>query len=142
MPERSWLRLAAVFSSCLLFFVNSAHAQPTINSVLRARAAPDECYKGLGLNGPLPVARPPCTSPAIPKVNEGYVWSLAVKGDDVWFGTAANPLCLAESWSILVSFPHQTDSWVCEFGLSPYSTAYGNVLPPKAGDYRVPSIYL
>src|SRR5437870_3988529 len=55
------------------------------------QGASDECYLGLGLNGPPPIAQPPCTSPAIPKVNQGYVWSLAVSGDDVWFGTTANP---------------------------------------------------
>jgi len=126
----------------LLFLVHSGHAQPTISPVLRAKAAPDECYKGLGLNGPPPLARPPCTPPAIPKVSEGYVWSLAVKGDDVWFGTTANPLCLGESWSVLVNFPYETDSWACEFGQSPFSTAYINVLPPAAGDYRPPSIYV
>jgi hypothetical protein len=138
---RSLWRLA-VFFSWLLFLANSAHAQPTINPVLRAKAAPDECYKGLGVNGPLPISRPPCISPAIPKVSEGYVWSLAVSGDDVWIGTAVNPLCLAESWSALANNPYETDAWVCEFGLSPYSTAYAGILPPPAGDYRPPAMYV
>lgn len=129
---------------CVVFLCGiSVFAQSGLQSVVRAKAAPDECYAGLGLNGPAPVKRPPCALGSIPKVNQGYVWSMVTTGDDVWFGTAPNPLCLAESGaSILVSNPLQTDSWACEFGSSPYSTSYGMPLPPEFGDYRPPSIYV
>jgi hypothetical protein len=132
-----------MFAIALLSFVGVARAQPTIQTTLRGKAVPDECYKGLGLNGPPPVAKPPCASPAVPKVNQGYVWSMAAAADDVWFGTVPNPLCLTESNSnLLVTNPYQTDSWACEFGDSPYSQKYGGPLPPTVGDYRPPSIFV
>jgi hypothetical protein len=128
--------------------VPTASAQSTVNLNNIANAVPDECWKGLGLNGPPPVAVPPCTAPAIPKVNQSYVWSLTTVNNHVWFGTTANALCTAGGEVSLVSNPGQTPtpfanaSWACEFGESPYSTAYGGPLPPAFGDLRPPLVYM
>jgi len=134
----------------LLFFIsfiavstraNGQSATSTIVSTLRAKATPDECYKGLGLNGPLPIAQPPCTAPAIPKVNQAYVWSLATaNNNDVWFGTAANVVCTAQNPRN--PNPQQTSAYACEFGLSPYAYQSGGFLPDIEGDWRTPYIYL
>ena len=125
-----------------------AVAQSTVNLSLTANAVPDECWKGLGLNGPPPVAVPPCSAPVIPKVNQSYVWSLATVNNHVWFGTTANALCTSEGEIDVVSAPGQppepfaNPSWACEFGDSPYSTEYGGPLPPAFGDLRPPLFYM
>ena len=63
----------------------------TTTRELRAKARPDECYRGLGQNKLFAV--PPCTE-GTPKVNQGYVWAVAEAGEDVWFGTFANGHCI------------------------------------------------
>lgn len=106
---------------------------------LRAKAEPDECFRGLGLNKPF--AAPPC-SDGIPKVNQAYVWAIAEAGDDVWFGTFANGHCvtagtLAPDPQNITS--HQTPSYVCEFGAGPFSPS---PLPPAIGDFRPPQMFV
>ncbi|MCA1601953.1 MAG: hypothetical protein LC776_10050 [Acidobacteria bacterium] len=106
---------------------------------LRAKAVPDECYRGLGLNKPF--LAPPC-SEGTPKVNQAYVWAIAEAGSDVWFGTFANGNCvtagtLAPDPQNIV--PRQFPSYVCEFGVGPFSPS---PLPPPVGDFRPPQIFV
>lgn len=109
------------------FGVGAAWAQPvaisedlptTIGTRI-AKATPDECYSSLGEN--LPFTSPPCFF-SQPKVNQSYPWGTTVDGtgNKIIIGTAANPHCLAQGVFGL-TFPYETDSWACEFGLSPYA---------------------
>jgi len=73
----------------------------------------DECFYGLAGSDPLNATKnngsffssypndlpeaavSGCISAgAKPKINQAYVWGLTVNGDDVWFSTVANTLCL------------------------------------------------
>jgi hypothetical protein len=101
---------------------------------LLAKAAPDECYAGIGNIYP---PGPPCGL-GFPKVNQAFVWGLAKTDDSLWFGTAPNAPCLVFGGYLSVTLPHETDSWVCEFGESQYSPP----LPEVYGDWRPPHIYL
>src|SRR5262245_20218850 len=133
--------LFSVISLLLISTTRGQTATSTISTVVTAKALPDECYKGLGLNGPLPIATPPCVPPAIPKANQAYVWSMATAdNNDVWFGTAANVLCLSQD--PVNPIPQQTSAYACEFGLSPYAQASGGNLPAIYGDWRSPFIYV
>jgi len=53
--------------------------------------------------------------PAIPKVNDAYVWGMTRVGDKVCFGTVANTLCLVQGTSLQSTDPVRNDPWVCEF---------------------------
>jgi len=107
---------------------------------LLAKAAPDECFVGIGDPGNVYPANPttqPC-SEGVPKVNQAYVWGLAKSADDVWFGTAPNVHCLVIGGFLGMTDPLQTDSYVCEFGASQFSPP----LPPMVGDWRPPQIFV
>ncbi|MCU1259223.1 MAG: hypothetical protein JWO80_2108 [Bryobacterales bacterium] len=111
----------------------------TTNGFVRAQAQPDECFSSIGHN--FPFSKPPCFF-STPKVNQAYIWGMTDAGADIWFGTIANPQCITEGG--LVSdpsqlVPYQTDSWVCEFGSSPYSPTF---LPAIIGDFRPPQIFV
>lgn len=101
---------------------------------LLAKAAPDECYNGIGAAYP---PGPPCED-GIPKVNQAYVWGLAKAGDQLWFGTAANVHCAVIGSYLSTPLPHESDSWVCEFGESQYSPP----LPEAIGDWRPTHVYM
>lgn len=101
---------------------------------LLAKAAPDECYDGIGNIYP---PGPPCMQ-GIPKVNQANVWGLAKSGDSLWFGTAPNVHCLVFGGYLNITQPHETKSWVCEFGESQYSPPF----PEAYGDLRPPHIYM
>lgn len=101
---------------------------------LLAKATPDECYDGIGIAYP---PGPPC-SQGVPKVNQAYVWGLTKAGENLWFGTAPNVHCQVIGGYLGVYLPHETDSWVCEFGDSQYSPP----LPEAIGDWRPPHIYV
>lgn len=103
---------------------------------LLAKAQPDECYDGIG--SPYPPG-PPCEK-GQPKVNEAYVWGITKPDHRIWFGTAANVLCwVLGNLAAITGTPQSlaTNSWVCEFGDSPFSPP----LPAAMGDWRPPSIY-
>jgi len=107
---------------------------------LLAKAAPDECFVGIGDPGNLYPVNPttqPC-SEGVPKVNQAYVWGLAKSADDVWFGTAPNVHCLVIGGFLGMTDPVQTDSYVCEFGASQFSPP----VPPMVGDWRPPQIFV
>ena len=120
-----------------------APAQPidgltTTNGALRAKATPDECFLGVGIN--FPFTKPPCRF-GTPKVNQAYVWAMTKAPGTIWFGTTANPQCLTQGG--LASDPTQlrpyrTISAACEFGSSPYVPW---LLPAAIGDFRPPRRY-
>ena len=117
---------------------------PTTDGSLLAKAAPDECFNGIGVNYP---PGPPCAA-GKPKVNQAYVWGLAKTGNDLWFGTMANTQCLVEGGYLGVTTPSVNASAVCEFGQSQLvrlglpPTIPPNALPPAIGDFRPPHIYV
>ncbi len=113
---------------------------PILNKSVLAKAQPDECFVGVGDedNDFDPNLELPCVSGA-PKVNQAYVWGMAKLGNDIWFGTAPNTVCL-----LLAGFFRefefgvlQTPSLVCEFDESQYNPLS---LPPQFlrffGDWR------
>ena len=105
------------------------------NSLL-AKAQPDECFAGAGINYP---AGPPCPAGSVPKVNEGYVWGLAQSKDLLWFGTGANVQCLVNGTYLGATDSVTTSSYVCEYGQSAGSRNQG--IPAAIGDMRTPHIY-
>ena len=106
-----------------------------VNTLL-AKAQPDECFDGVGVNYP---AGPPCTGTSVPKTNQGYVWGLASAKDSLWFGTGANVLCLVNGTYLGATSPTLTNAYVCEYGQSSPSRNLG--VPAGVGDLRTPHIY-
>jgi hypothetical protein len=116
---------------------------PTTDGTLLEKAAPDECFDGIGVNYP---AGPPCNT-GKPKVNEAYIWGMAKAGDDIWMGTMANTHCLVAGGYMGVDSAFATSSYVCEFGQSSvvrngFPPIPANVVPPIIGDFRPPHIYV
>ncbi len=117
-------------------------------SLLRAKAAADECFDGIGVDYP-PINADGSCNVGKPKQNQGYVWGLtqagvgepAFAGDEIWFGTVANPLCGGAAGDIIDPVPDETVSWVCEFGESMLARRPRFALPPGAGDWRLPRVY-
>ena len=101
---------------------------------LLAKAAPDECFNGVG--APYLGSVPTCEY-GVPKVNQAYVWGLAKPGADLWFGTAPNTHCLVFGTYLGITTPITTESYVCEFGASQLVPP----LPAAAGDWRPPDLY-
>lgn len=90
-----------------------------------AKAKHDECFNGIGV-----AATPaPCAAPSIPKANQAYVWGLVKAGNNIFFGTIANTLCLVEEGYLGMNSPQQTDYWVCDPTQPPY------------GDFRAPDLW-
>lgn len=126
-----------------LFFWLLAAAQGqtpfnTTNAYVRAKAQPDECWFGIGKN--FPFSKPPCLF-SKPKVNQAYVWAMAEAGQNIWFGTIANPQCITQSGLFPPDslVPYETESWACEFDKSPYVPA---LLPGIIGDFRPPQMFV
>lgn len=103
-----------------------------LDADLLADARPDACFAGIGVPAP---GTPPCGD-AQPKVNQAYVWGLTRSGEQLWFGTGANVLCLVVGGFLGRTTPTLTDAWVCEYG-----AAGQQGLPPVLGDWRPPEIY-
>lgn len=114
-------------------FVAKEEPLHILMSQLLAKADPDECFNGIG--EPYPDG-PPCDE-GISKVNQAYVLGLTKSGDDLWFGTAPNVHCLVLGTYLGANIPHETASWVCEFGSSQFSPP----LPDFIGDWRPPRIF-
>ena len=110
---------------------------PTTNRTLLSKARPDECFSGIDDPANVYPATAPCAV-GTPKVNQGYVWSLAPgTGADLWFGTVANPHCAVIGQLAGLSggspSPILTGSYACEFtGGNPLD----DVRPPKIFLYR------
>lgn len=111
------------------------HPQGPLERTLLAKAAPDECYYGIG-DPRNAFGAQTCTDGKW-KVNQAYVWGLTESRSTLWFGTAPNVHCLVVGGFIGATLPHETDSWVCEFGESAYSPP----LPATVGDWRPAQIF-
>lgn len=129
--EQSWLSSFGNTAPSLVNRVNagpsstSAAGLPVMTKGLLAKAAPDECYNGIG--NPFPPG-PPC-SQGKPKVNQSYVWGLTKYGNNLWFGTVANTLCLVMGSFLGTTGPSENTSWVCEYSNS--ASGRGDLRPPK-----------
>ncbi|GIG89268.1 PT domain-containing protein [Plantactinospora endophytica] len=106
-------------------------------SELLAKAMPDECFGGIGTPSP---PQWQCEY-GKPKVNQSYVWGLTKSGNHLWFGTAANVHCLTLGISLTEAKPIENDDYVCEYGES-RQRATNPFIPPAAGDWRPPKVYL
>jgi hypothetical protein len=140
ISARRWLPAVALLGLATALVVPSAAAEvsstePSIQ--LLAKAAPDECFAGIGL--PYPPG-PPCAQGRT-KVNQAYVWGLAKAGQKLWFGTGANVLCLRPAESRPPSpRPTINEDWVCEFGRS-QPAQQNPALPDPLGDHRTPEVF-
>lgn len=121
---------------------------PPFGSEMVARAEVDECYNGIG--EPYEPG-PDCGWGETPKANQAYLWGLTRADDTLWFGTAANMLCLVRAFSSysadgdgLLSnvSAYENDLWLCEYdeGLYPETEMMAPV-PDVFSDYRPPQIY-
>jgi hypothetical protein len=160
MPIRKrWGRLALLSAACLIGASSQGEAagpnwiaqivqtinswppiaRPVFTNQLLARAAPDECFAGIGQ--PYPAINQDGTcSQGQPKTNEAYVWGLTrEQAGTLWFGTAANVICLVSGGYFNSTAPTQNKSWVCEFGQS--QLAQKNIVPAILGDFRSPNAY-
>ncbi len=106
-----------------------------VNPQLLAKAEPDECFHGIG--DPANEFGATTCDDGTWKVNQAYVWGLTQRRRTLWFGTAPNVHCLVVGTFLGQEIPHQTDSWVCEFGQSQVSPP----LPGAIGDWRPPQIF-
>lgn len=106
-----------------------------LNYRLLAKAALDECFNAIGQ---------PCDpDAALNKVNQAYVWGLTQANGNLWFGTAANVICLGSGLTGTTD-PQLAESYVCEMGQSKYvDPVLGPVvnLDPTLGDWRPPEIW-
>ncbi len=127
--------------------------QPAVAAVLEsevvAKAAPDECFNGVG-NSYNPAVGDCSDIGEQPKVNQAYVWGMTKTDTDIWFGTVANTLCLVNGTYHGTTSPTINDSWVCEQSESKYPDYMDSFIDPdryfllKAtglGDWRTPKIY-
>lgn len=93
-----------------------------------AGAQPDECFYGLNdpnndfyAHYPANLTRSQIKacldSSARLKTNQSYVWGLTSAAGNLWFGTAANNLCLLPSSMFGNALPaYETSAWACEGG--------------------------
>lgn len=137
---RICVRIALLLPLLWLSGAMDAQAQIPLNTTiayLRGKAVPDECFLAIGAN--LPFTKPPCFL-SQPKVNQAYVWAMTQANETIWFGTVANPQCITQSglFPPETLVPYRTESWVCEFGKSPYVPW---LLPALAGDFRPSQIF-
>lgn len=84
--------------------------QSSLDRRVVTRAEPDECFTTIGGQA----SKPPCTGAAVPRTNQAYIFSAARSGDYVYFGTVANPVCLAPGAYFGEVEPFQSDNLVCE----------------------------
>ncbi|WP_306204810.1 hypothetical protein [Actinoplanes sp. RD1] len=99
---------------------------------LLGKAAPDECFAGIGQPYP---AGPPCATGQA-KVNHAYVWGMTRAGGLIWFGTGANTHCLTTGYTIGDTDPVLNEDYVCEYGESQV-----RLVPPALGDVRPPQVW-
>ena len=126
-----WLILLPVVSLAQ----SSAGPGLTTDGLVHATAVSDECFAGVGSNSL--ANQPPCADGQIEKVNEAYVWGMALANDKVFFGTVANTHCLVIGTYLQTVDPVVNDAYVCEFGDSPVPN-----VPASLGDYRPPGLYM
>mgnify|MGYP006280769657 CR=1 FL=1 len=130
----------------LLIFASpgfSMGQRPQFGSELLARAEIDECYNGIG--EPFKEGGD-CGRYEQPKANQAYLWGLTKADDKLWFGTAANMLCLVRAYSAYKQngrvSPYENNLWLCEYQSGQYPrTEMNRPVPEIFGDYRPPEIY-
>jgi hypothetical protein len=138
-----WLEAYAGADGVALSRLDPATMVPSVGTgsngrlagTLLAKAEPDECFYGLG--DPRNAYGATDCDHGTWKVNQAYVWGLTERRNVLWFGTAPNVHCLVVGTFLGQELPHQTDSWVCEFGESNVSPP----LPGAVGDWRPPQIF-
>lgn len=129
---------------------NPAQTSYTWNT--RANANVDECFYGLADSNPSNAALNNASfftnypadfsadqitncvnAGAKPKINQAYVWGLTVNGNDVWFGTVANTLCLVMD-SFYGGVPDATlnNDYVCDAKNNPLE----DTKPPRIYVYN------
>ena len=104
---------------------------------LLAKAAPDECFDGVGKPYP---AGPPCAQGQA-KVSQAYVWGLTRVGGDIWFGTGANVNCLVSGATLDNLDPVLNSDYVCEYAES-QTVRDDPDWPAELGDQRPPEVWL
>ncbi|MEV6597411.1 hypothetical protein AB0M36_11175 [Actinoplanes sp. NPDC051346] len=104
---------------------------------LLAKAAPDECFNGIG--NPYPPG-PPCAQGQA-KVSQAYVWGLTKVGGDIWFGTGANVNCLVSGATLDSVTPVVNEDYVCEYAESQIVHNDPD-WPAEIGDQRAPEVWL
>lgn len=118
---------------------------------LLARAQPDEYYYGMGnisnqyVAGGIDLSACYLTNgQPRPKVNDCYIWSMALAGRKLYFGTVANGSALAAAGSSLNSGaaapPNESFIANQEFTLSTYGKLI-DIQPSIFGDWRPPNIF-
>ncbi len=141
MLTRVWFRRVAsiCFASLALGLLGAHHwawiELDSLDGVLLAKAAPDECFVEIG--DQRPINDDGSCDEGIPKVNQAYVWSLTKTRDRLWGGSGTNILCLIGGTLLGAGTPSQNDSWVCEYGEGP-------LIPPASdgtGDWRPATIF-
>lgn len=131
------VELVAALLLSLCICSRSQAAEPGFEVI--AKAQPDEFYHGLG-GTYYPLGAQPPGLQGQPKVNGSYVWSMVRAGDDVWFGTAANPVAAALGGIAGVPIPRETAYNAFEFWKSRYP-GIPALLRIYLGDWRPPEIY-
>ncbi|MDD5222355.1 MAG: hypothetical protein PHE84_00060 [bacterium] len=117
---------------------------PSVAWQVLAKAKPDECFYGKGdpRNAYDPSLELPCPEPATAKVNQSYVWGITKSGDNLWFGTGANVLCLVMGnyfgTTSTSSRKRSKPAYICEMGASQF---LAGALPAIIGDWRPPYLY-
>jgi len=107
----------------------------SLDGVLLAKAAPDECFVEIGDRRP--INEDGSCDAGIPKVNQSYVWGLTKTRGRLWGGSGPNIICLIGGTLLGTGTPSQNDSWVCEYGDGPF-------IPPASegtGDWRPGTIF-
>jgi hypothetical protein len=155
MTSKRFSILVALSALVVCFFqAVPARAQGTYEWSLAAQATADECFQGNVNNGMTPGQisannasfsshYPPglstadvancVASGALPKVNQAYVWGLTQVGQNIWFGTVSNTLCLVlDSYYGSVPNPSENSSWVCDYKDNPAEDAK----PPRIFVYN------
>ncbi|MDA8139566.1 MAG: hypothetical protein M0036_13030 [Desulfobacteraceae bacterium] len=135
--------VAALSGTCFAMGTPPPTPTPVYTHQLLAKADIDECYNGIGQPY---VPGPTCGADQKPKANQAYLWSLAKFGDTLWFGTAANILCLMNAGTAYMGNldlkPFESNLWVCEYSQGQYLTQAGIEAPSNIfSDYRPPKIY-
>jgi len=118
---------------------------PGFDYTLLAKAAPDECFFGIGNTNNLfsrtGIDEEACIAAGgMPKVNQAYVWGLTRAGDDLWFGTGPNVDKLVGGQYMGNTSPSQGSTSVSEYGESAF--ARDGTVPATLGDWRPADIFV
>ena len=110
-----------------------------------AKAAPDECFFGLGNATNTYVSGGINCEACLglggkPKVNQAYVWGLGRSGNDLWFGTGPNVNLLVGSSYFESTNPVLGEAFAAEYGLS--ALAKAGVVEAGLGDWRPPDMFV